>query len=632
MSAAHASRADWLRALGWFVLANAALLKLTTLWYAGVLEPPADAAAAGYRTLVNLAHWPYLAALFAGPPALLPILLRPRPAWLMPAAALGALAGIFVLVVDAVVYDQYRMHVGLYVWGLLFGGAGGEIFSFSGVMWALAGTLAATTLAGEALLFRACLGFARRRRWPLLGRWIAAGWFGAFLATQGWHAAADAAHDAAIAQETGVFPFYYPLTAKRQLYKWGWVQPRADADAGLDKAARSALRYPLAELACAPRARKNVLLILIDAWRADQLDPAVTPRIWAYARDAHRFTHHIAGSNATRFGVFALFYGLPGSYWTPALRSHTPPVLTRQLLAQGYDLGIYASAPLAHAEFDRTVFGGVPGLRLRTPGARASERDRRITQDMVEFLAQRKPGGKPFFGFLFYDSAHAYDIPDDAEKPFQPSWAEINYLALSQDFDPTPYLNRHRNAVHFIDGEVGRVLAALDASGVAQDTLVVITADHGEEFNDTGKNYWGHNGNFSPWQVQVPLILRGPGWGAGETAALTSHYDLAPTLLKRALGCTVEPGVTGIGQPLDEPDGRRGFVPVFDYNDAGIYEPERITLLSRLGRLPVYNHRYDRLDAEPSGAVVRQVHDDLVRFSKAAPAKPVPVSEQGATP
>jgi membrane-anchored protein YejM (alkaline phosphatase superfamily) len=45
---------------------------------------------------------------------------------------------------------------------------------------------------------------------------------------------------------------------------------------------------------------------------------------------------------------------------------------------------------------------------------------------------------------------------------------------------------------------------------------VIVTSDHGEEFNDTGKNYWGHNGNFSPYQVAVPLLVRGP---VGNAAA-----------------------------------------------------------------------------------------------------------------
>ncbi|WP_306686870.1 sulfatase-like hydrolase/transferase [Candidatus Coxiella mudrowiae] len=54
-----------------------------------------------------------------------------------------------------------------------------------------------------------------------------------------------------------------------------------------------------------------------------------------------------------------------------------------------------------------------------------------------------------------------------------------------------PYLNRYRNAAHFDDALVGQVLQALKGHQLLKNTIVIITADHGEEFNENHQNYWG---------------------------------------------------------------------------------------------------------------------------------------------
>ncbi|MBI2382694.1 MAG: DUF3413 domain-containing protein [Gammaproteobacteria bacterium] len=618
-------RGSLLRGLGWFVLANAVLYKLTTLWYAHLLEQPQGAARL-FRWLADVSHWPALAGALVGLPALALVLLWPRPRAVWTLAVLAATGAAFLLLADAGVYAQYRMHLGGYVWGILFGGAGREtLFAASAAMWTLLAAIVGGLAALEAGLAWACWRYVARPRRLRAGRYVFAAWLAAFLGANLLHAWADAAFRTDITAQDGIFPFFQPLTAKRKLHRWGLVDsepPPGYSKAPTLAAAGARLQYPQAPMECAPGARQNVLLVVVDTWRSDTLDPRYTPAIDRFGRDATVFARHVSGSNATRYSIFTVFYGLPGSYWPPVLQSRTPPVLMQEFVRQGYDLAILGSAPLVYPEFDRTVFGGIEGLRLRTPGDRPAERDRRITADMIEFLDKRKPGDKPFFGFLWYDSVHSYDVPDDAPQPFQPSLTGVNYLALRQGYDPLPYLNRYRNALRFVDGEIGRVLDALRRRGLADDTLVIVTGDHGEEFNDTGKNYWGHNGNFSPYQLQVPLLIRGRGWDARRVDYLTSHYDLAPTLLTEVLGCRNPPEQYSIGRPLRQTEGRRSFVPVFDYSEMGIYQPDRVTVITRYGTFPVYDHRYERLDAAADPAAVGGVMHDLIRFSQSPASRP----------
>lgn len=604
------------------VLLDAVLLRLTALWYAPVLEPPADGAARAYRLVAGLAQWPLVAGAFVLPLALPLVAAWPRRRLVAALAVIAGTLGTLVLCIDAVVFAEYRMHLGGYALGLLFGGAGGQIFNFSPVVKLIA---AAIVLVAAALQLGAWrLGWRLsgevRARKPL--RVALASWTMALVVVNGWHAVADAAQDVRITEETGVLPFFAPLRAKRLLYGSGLMERREPALSA--KTGVRALDYPAEPLRCDGSGRAappNVLLVLVDAWRPEELNAQTTPRLFELSRGGTVFERHVSGGSATRFGVFSLFYALPGSYWNAALRTRQPPVMIEELQRQGYDFAVLASAPLIRPEFDATVFATVRGIRTRTPGDSASERDRRISDDMVAFLRGRGGSKRPFFGFLFYDGAHAYDVPKDAEQPFQPSWDQVNYLALREGFDKTPYYNRYRNALHAVDAQAGRVIDALEETGQLESTLIVVTSDHGEEFDDTGKGYWGHNGNFSPWQVHVPLFLRGPGWGPATVAGMTSHYDVAPTILAGVLGCANDPSTYGIGVPLLQAAATRTAVPLFDFTKMGILERGRLTMLSPYGSFTVMTERLDPLDEEPSDALVAAVRHDMLRFSRARPTR-----------
>lgn len=607
------------RGLGWYCLANAALLKLSTLYYSDLVPPATTAAVQFYRLLVDLSHWLFLALVFIGLPVLALIATRLPRAWILAGAALCGSATVLLLVFDGLVFTQYRMHLGSYVWVLLFGGSGREtLYSVATTAWMTLLGVFAIVIALQILLLGWCwkLGAARVRYAP--GAWLAAGWACAFVSSQLWHVWADAKYDVRITAQSSVYPFYSPRTAKRLLRKLELVNPEDDRPQDWSELSASdqPLIYPSVDMQCVPSARPNILLVVIDAWRADQLNPVTTPALHRFAGTSTTFAQHISASNSTRIGIFSIFYGLMGNDWFPILRTQTSPVLMRELVAQGYELAIFGSAPLVQPEFDRTVFSGIDDIRLRTPGNRPHVRDRRITADMLRFLDGRTPQSAPFFGFLWYNSAHAFDFPTDEVEPFLPSTQAVNYFALNGSTDATPYFNRYRNALHFIDAEVAQVLDLLESRGDLENTLVLITSDHGQEFNDTGKNYWGHNSNFSRYQVHVPLIVRWKGWASGTVPYMTSHYDLAPSLLTEALGCTTPPEAYSHGLPLMQSTHRPAFVPVFDYDQMGVYQADRITLVSRFGGFEVYSPHYDPLDVEADVEIMEQVSLRMLHFSR----------------
>ena len=233
-----------------------------------------------------------------------------------------------------------------------------------------------------------------------------------------------------------------------------------------------------------------------------------------------------------------------------------------------------------------------------------------VTDDFLRFLASAH---EPFFGFVFYDSPHSFALPPGDPGPFRPSWESVDHLALGPGFDPKPFFNRYRNSLHAVDALAGELLRALEARGLLERTIVVATGDHGEEFDDLGLNYWGHNGNFARYQTQVPLLVHWPGREPGDYDHLTSHADLAPTLLAGAFGCRAQASAHSNGRDLFDESPRRYVVSSNDRAIA-ILEPERITLVERYGAATVLDPELRELDVEPDGALLREVAASMGAF------------------
>ena len=197
------------------------------------------------------------------------------------------------------------------------------------------------------------------------------------------------------------------------------------------------------------------------------------------------------------------------------------------------------------------IFGHVKGLNTNTPGATPYERDIRITRNFMADL-DRYDGSRPFFSFVFYDSAHAIEVPKNKQHRFQPSWEYCDYMKLSNDIDPTPFFNLYRNCVAEVDSLIGLTLDKLKQKNLLQNTVVIITGDHGQEFNENHNNYWGHSSNYSEWQTRTPLIYYYPGCKPGKRDYRTTHYDLSPTLLHQVVGVTNPPSDFSTGHYLSD--------------------------------------------------------------------------------
>ena len=521
------------------------------------------------------------------------------------AGAWGGFVSLF-FVIDLIVFSQYRFHISPAMLELFFGPAGREIFAFSTQMWVIA-------IVGALLVFLLtfCLTLATKRL-CLRGKFIAlilVAWLLTFLGYNSVYAWGKFNMVSAIISQRSVLPLANPFSANRRLRKLGF-EPKKEL---YSEPTHGTLNYPLHPLTCtAPFHKQNVLVILIESWRADSVTAQIMPNLTRQMQQPHMtyFTNHLSGGNATEAGVFSLFYSMPYAYWNDFTGRQLPPVLVTQAWDTGYTPAIYASGKLNSPTFHQNIFATVPNLRLDSKGSTKWERDVDSIQDFEKFLNSHNLQ-QPFFGFLFLDAPHGSSHPEE-DAIFTPE-QEVNYLLVNKNTDPTPYLNQYKNSVHFADRMIGRVFDDLKAHGLLENTFIIITGDHGQEINDTRNNFWGHNSNFAKYQTHVPLFIWDPAVKqAGTVSYRTNHYDVAPTVLERIYGCTNIPHDYSIGQNLFS-DTARPFSLISGYTKKAIRTDDQLTVLDQYGGIEMYD---ENLAPSKMGANPTAIKEALQTFAQ----------------
>ncbi len=440
---------------------------------------------------------------------------------------------ITFFIANGMVYSLYRFHINGFILEMLLGDSAGDIFQFDFLLYVKVGVALLCFAAIITGMWFAGKWIYRRRKYAAVGPVIS------FIAvcvvySNLYHAYAAVVKIPAVVRSSAVLPYYAPLTANRFMQRIGVVS-KETLSTNLGGGAGSGLRYPKNEIVTdSVGNKKNIVFILIDSWNKRAWSKECFPNLWDFADRCSCYDNHLSSSNGTYGSVFGLFFGLPSYFRKDVDVSGLQPVLVNTLLKQNYDVKAFASATLVHPPFARLMFSNVPNLRVESKGETVYERDCEITQEFIDYVENERK--EPFFAFMFYDLAHGYEMPDDKKTHFMPSWKYADYLALNNDIDPTPFWNLYRNSLFQVDSLVGCVIDKLEQKRMLENTLIVITGDHGQEFNENKKNYWGHGSNYSPIQVRVPFFVFDAEKEAKRYRHRTTHYDFSATLLKEYLG------------------------------------------------------------------------------------------------
>jgi len=600
-----ASRKKLFRWLAWFAMANAVIFGLIGLRYLGAGSLPATPLAWLYLVTIYISHHSWLALL----PLLVVvsplILLRPSRKLTLTLAVLLMAVMIAVIMLDSLLWSQSRFHINILTLKIL----GSSSLIFAALMFVI-GVVFESLLAGRIWSWLEKSPAYHGRK---LGLLLAA----SFVVAQSIYAWADASYYVPVTSVAQQLPVQRGFTAKKLLVRYGLVDISQSRERrlasrvadGLDQSGSANLNYPLAPLQCSQAEPMNLLIILVDAMRGDLLQAGLTPNLDQFVETrATRFSNHFSGGNSSRMGAFSLFYSLPPGYFSSFEALQKPPVLMDQLAAENYQLGLFSSSNMYRpVTLDRTAFANVTNLRIETKpvDAPAWQRDRIMTEEWFQWLDQRSTE-QPFFGFLFYDAVNDRTYPPEYD----------GRVAIGTEGSLAEKFANYKTAVIFDDELIGQVIADLDERGLADNTVIMISADHGEEFDENGDGIKGHGSGYSRHQLGVPMLVAWPGIEPQQISHRTSHYDIAPTLMRRMLGCSNDYSDYSSGQDLFNG-------PQWDWLVAGSYynyavlEPDQITVTFPNGTFEVRDNNYQLLKSPKFNSdVLEAVMRENTRFHK----------------
>lgn len=524
------------------------------------------------------------------------------------AIATGALT---LLLVDTQVFSLFKFHLNPTVWRLLLEQAQAEEASGWGWLFVWVPLLFLFELWLASWLWR----WSQRRRRSLTLP-LSVPLLACFFLTHSLHIWADALVYAPITEQKANFPLSYPMTAKSFLIKQGWLdedQYRQLSQQAEDNPTRT-LNYPQRPLSVtAPDQPPNILLVVADGLRADQLDAITMPNLNRFAHRHLRFNDHLSAGNQTESALFSLFYSLPSRYQHDMVQENMAPVLIDELQRQDYRFGLFASGGLDSALYKEAIFSS---LRHRTfdNAQGGALGDQQAVTEFMQWQAQQD-SARPWFSFVYLDALNSLDLPEQVEGPFQPAIKQLNPALAYQSEQQEALFNRYRNSVFYTDRLLGTLLSF--NQGVSErDTLIIVTSGHGMEFNDNDNNTWGFGNAYSPAQLKVPLVISWP--GRSQPAGFdhpTSQLDLIPSLMQRVLGVKNPTRSYTTGQSLFKVDSDRWRL-ASDANEYAIYQHQDITLFNRRGdmqRLRAKDYRQES-DDSPELSLLLQVMSDLNRF------------------
>ena len=533
-------------------------------------------------------------------------------------ARIVQIVGIVLLCIinylNSQVYAIYHFHINGFVLSMVFGEGAGEIFNFDIMLYlkeiALFLVVAVIVIG---VWYVSYLLWKKRQKayaWTIAGCII-----GSTLFAHICHIYGAFYQQPSVMKSSALLPYYFPTTSNGLLLKLGCTPPR-ESMIQMNGKQSADIQYPIQPLQkekMNPDSLPNIIFILIDSWNTRSLTAECMPNAYQFAQQNQWFSNHVSGSNGTRSGVFSLFFGLSCYYWESFDPAHIQPVFIKRLQELGYEIQTYPSATFADPPFGRVIFGGVPGIHTETKGNTPLERDTRIAEEFISDSQQHKKSGKPFFSFLFFDLPHSFGLPADKNKRFQPAWAYADYTKLSNDMDPTPFWNMYRNCCYQDDLLLGRIFETLKKEGLMDNTIIILSGDHSQEFNENHHNYWGHNGNFSKAQIGVPMIWHVPGVKPQKFMHRTTHYDVVPTLMKNHLGVKNNPADYSMGKMMTDKTPRLWHVVGSNLNYAFIINNDTILEKTADGALDVYDAHMNpvknyRLPAKQFDQAIKQLN------------------------
>lgn len=508
-------------------------------------------------------------------------------------AVIFATVGQTALLIDTQAYQSINLHLNPVVWELLFSEDKSALSADLQHLFVVMPFIFLVQLALSEWVWRK----QRKLSHKHVGRPLAILFFLSFMTSHLVYIWADAYFYNPITSQRANFPLSYPMTAKSFMEKHGLL----DREEYLKRLAESQgnaelVNYPLEQLEFNRRVNKlNVLMISVNNLRADALNQEEMPNLYEFAQSNQNFRNHYSSSNDT-YGAFGLFYGLPSSYASSIQAQGAAPVLLDVLKDQGYSFGLFSGNGFEDDLYSEIIFRGL-NLANDLDGKQAHT-DKQSISDWNTWLVENAK--QPWFSYIEVTAVDNFEsIPSNNNEE----------IPASERFKKA-----YEFAVQSADSTVASIINELKETHLLTNTIVIVTSNHGSEFNETNTNSWGANSNYSRYQLQVPMVIHWPGKLAGDFTHSTSHLDLSVTLLQDMLGVSSNPYDYSSGRNLFD-ESRRRWILAGDTRELALITDAQTTVIDKFGNYKLYNKDYKRLrDEAPKMPVLMQGLTELQRF------------------
>ncbi len=269
---------------------------------------------------------------------------------------------------------------------------------------------------------------------------------------------------------------------------------------------------------CSKPKQPNVLLICVDTLRPDRLGylgnrRPTSPAIDKLAAEGVRFenSYSVSGwtlpSMATMFtGRYPREHGATDFHWSVAPNL---PTLAEILRGEGYDTRAYVSHLILKPEYGLADgFKSYDYSVLNVGHPHDVTTAKPLTDLAIKDLAEIE---KPFFVWIHYFDPHFAYLKHG-------EWASFGISEI----------DRYDQEIAYTDKQIARLFGELKKRGLYDNTVIIFTSDHGEEFEDHGGHY-----HYTLYEetLRTPLVIRAPGLEPGLKKTIVEQIDFVPTIL-----------------------------------------------------------------------------------------------------
>ncbi len=427
-------------------------------------------------------------------------------------------------------------------------------------------------------------------------------------------------------------------------------------------------RLAVSNLPAAKESTPNILFIVVDTLRADRMslqgyERETDPTMKRIASEGVMFENAYASSSWTLTTHASLFTGRwPYEHKADGGRDldETYPTIAEELTARGYRTGAFNGnfeTVTSHWGFARgfvhfeDYYQTLPQLAVSSLYGRFAEYyilhkvfnmefsvDRRwapsVNQSALDWIDQ--DNDKPFFVFINYYDVHApYISPERArfsnlENPgglVNTDWTTADIYNPKTPEQVQGEIDAYDGGIYYTDQQIDLLLKELDSRGVLENTIVIITSDHGELFGEHG--LWEHHNSLYKPVIHVPLIVWHPGSVPhGVRISTPVSNTFIPAMLLDMLGepeQTIFPGPS-LAQLWADPSSAASFPdPIAEMAESSWVNPNHLSI--RGDMVTVVSSNWQYIEHEFNGVELYNLNEDPDQENNLAVENPTVLDE-----